>query len=89
MMNQVLEGVLWSYWNDEQNNWASLLWIKEYAYNNSKDSVTKVSQFYKNYPFEQHMNWSTTVHLSNPAFTDIICIRCTNDSVINSGGYAD
>jgi hypothetical protein len=43
--NQVIESYLRSYCNFEQNDWASMLAMAEYAYNNSKHSSTKISPF--------------------------------------------
>jgi len=45
-INQVIESYLRSYCNFEQNDWASLLAMAEYAYNNCKHSSTKMSPIY-------------------------------------------
>jgi len=39
-INQVIESYLRSYCNYEQNDWASMLAMAEYAYTNSKHSST-------------------------------------------------
>ena len=66
-INQVIEAHLRSYSNYEQNDWASMLAMVEYAYNNSKHSSTKISPFYANYGFEPRLNWPTEIHFQNPA----------------------
>jgi hypothetical protein len=66
-INQVIESYLRSYCNYEQNDWASMLAMAEYAYNNSKHSATKISPFYTNYRFEPRTNWPTEVQFRNPA----------------------
>jgi len=66
-MNQVIEAYLRSYCNYEQNDWASMLAMAEYAYNNSKHSSTKISPFYANYGFEPRTTWLTEMQFKNPA----------------------
>jgi len=66
-INQVIESYLRSYCNYEQNDWASMLAMAEYAYNNSKHSATKVSPFYANYGFEPRTTWPTEIQFRNPA----------------------
>ena len=43
--NQTLETYLRIFVNDQQDNWASLLLLAEFAYNNSKHSTTGMSPF--------------------------------------------
>ena len=66
-INQVVESYLRSYCNYKQNDWASMLAMAEYAYNNSKYSATKMSLCYANYRFEPRTNWPTEVQFNNPA----------------------
>jgi len=66
-MNQVIEAYLRSYCNYEQNDWSEMLALAEYAYNNSKHSVTKISPFYANYGYEPRTNWPTEIQFRNPA----------------------
>jgi len=66
-INQVIESYLRSYCNYEQNDWASMLAMAEYAYNNSKHSSTKISPFYANYGFEPRTTWPTEIQFRNPA----------------------
>jgi len=66
-INQVIESYLRSYCNYEQNDWASMLAMAEYAYNNSKHSATKISPCYANYGFEPRTSWPTKIQFRNPA----------------------
>jgi len=66
-MNQVIGAYLRSYCNYEQNDWSEMLALAEYAYNNSKHSVTKISPFYANYVYEPTTNWPTEIKFRNPA----------------------
>jgi len=65
-INQVIEAYLRSYCNYEQNDWASMLAMAEYAYNTSKHSTTKISPFYANYGFEARTSWPTEIQFRNP-----------------------
>jgi len=44
-----------------------MLAMAEYAYNNSKQSATKISPFYTNYGFEPRSTWPTKFQFRNPA----------------------
>jgi hypothetical protein len=44
-----------------------MLAMAEYAYNNSKHSVTKISPIYANYGFEARTSWPTEIQFRNPA----------------------
>jgi len=66
-INQVIEAYLRSYCNYEQNDWASMLAMAEYAYNNSKHALTKISPFYANYGFEPRTTWPTDIQFRNLA----------------------
>jgi hypothetical protein len=66
-INQVMEAYLRSYCNYEQNDWAEMLGMAEFAYNNSKHSATKISPFYSNYGYEPRTNWPTDIQFRNPA----------------------
>jgi hypothetical protein len=58
-VNQVLEAYLREYCNYEQNDWAELLPLAEFTYNNSFSSATGLSPFYANYGFHPRTNWPT------------------------------
>jgi hypothetical protein len=66
-INQVIESYLQSYCNYEQNDWATMLAMAEYAYNNSKHSATKISPFHANYGLEPRTTWPTEIQFQNPA----------------------
>jgi len=48
-IHQVVQAYLGSYCNYEQNDWASVIAIAEYAYINLKHTSTKISPFYADY----------------------------------------
>ena len=66
-ITQGIKSYLRSYCNYEQNDWASMLAMAEYANNNSKHSSTKISPFYANYGFEPRTTWPTEIQFRNPA----------------------
>src|SRR5260221_6226505 len=47
-INQVLEQYLWAYMNYQQDNWAPLLPLAEFAYNNAASTTTGISPFFTN-----------------------------------------
>src|SRR5258708_4754329 len=47
-VNQVLEQYLWAYTNYQQDNWALLLPLAEFAYNNAPSATMGLSPFYAN-----------------------------------------
>jgi hypothetical protein len=65
-INQVLEAYLREYCNYEQNDWAELLPLAEFTYNNSFSSATGLSPFYANYGFHPRTNWPTNGQPRNP-----------------------
>src|SRR5258708_10666591 len=46
--NQVLEQYLWVYMNYQQDDWATLLPMAEFTYNNAMNALTGVSPFFTN-----------------------------------------
>src|SRR5260221_8207317 len=46
--NQVLEQYLWTYTNYQQDDWATLLPMAEFTYNNTMNATTGVSPFFAN-----------------------------------------
>src|SRR5258707_10166661 len=46
--NQVLEQYLWVYTNYQQDDWATLLPMAEFTYNNATNATTGVSPFFAN-----------------------------------------
>jgi hypothetical protein len=55
-MNQTLEQYLRIYCNYQQDNWADLLPIAEFAYNNAPNATTGISPFFANKGY--HLNIS-------------------------------
>ena len=55
-MNSVLEQYLRMYCDYQQTDWANLLPMAEFSYNNSKHSATTLSPFYANYGFHPRMS---------------------------------
>jgi len=47
--NQVQEGYLRNFVNEDQNDWYEFLPLAEYAYNNSKASAHNLTPFFANY----------------------------------------
>src|SRR5258706_10201421 len=47
-INQVLEQYLWAYMNYQQDNWALLLPLVEFTYNNAVSATTGISPFFAN-----------------------------------------
>ena len=56
-VNQVLEQYLRCYCSYQQDDWAELLPLAEYAYNSAVSESTKISPFEANYGFSPRTNW--------------------------------
>src|SRR5258707_5727153 len=54
-INQVLEQYLCAYTNYQQDNWAPLLPLVEFAYNNATSETTRVSPFFTNKGYHPRM----------------------------------
>ena len=54
-LNSVLEKYLRMYCDYQQTDWASLLPLAEFSYNNSKHSATSLNPFFANYGFHPNM----------------------------------
>ena len=67
-LNSVLEQYLRMYSDYQQTDWASLLPMAEFSYNNSKHSATTLSPFFANYGFHPRMSLlPTSPSSSTPA----------------------
>ena len=55
-MNSVLERYLRMYCDFQKTDWASLLPMAEFSYNNSQHSATTLSPFYANYGYHPRMS---------------------------------
>ena len=60
-VNQMLEQYIRSYCSYQQDDWASLLPLAEYAYNMSLSESSKATPFEINYGFTPRTNWSGAV----------------------------
>ena len=65
--NQTLETYLRIFVNNQQDNWASLLLLVEFAYNNSKYSATRMSPFRVVYK-----DWQPRVSWEYPGLDEVI-----------------
>ncbi len=54
-INQVLEQYLCTYTNHQQDNWAPLLPLVEFTYNNATSETTRVSPFFANKGYHPRM----------------------------------
>jgi hypothetical protein len=68
--NQQIEVYLRLYANYEQSNWADLLPIAEFAYNNAAHSATQISPFFANYGYNPRATLSLDVSVPDPAAHD-------------------
>ena len=81
-VNQVLEHYIRCFCNFQQNDWADLLPMAEFAYNNSLAAGTQLPPFYANYGFNPRCNWPTEAVVHNPAarlysrWIDLVHIAC-------------
>ena len=67
-VNQILESYLRNYVNYEQDNWAEMLPMAEFAYNNSATTATTISPFFANYGYHPRSNWPRPdEEIRNPA----------------------
>src|SRR6266478_8104113 len=67
-INQVLEQYLRAYTNYQQDDWASLLPVAEFAYNNAPSATTGVSPFFANKGYHPNLAaYTTMVVLSEEA----------------------
>ncbi|KAH0610986.1 uncharacterized protein H6S33_011413 [Morchella sextelata] len=82
-VNQTLEHYLRAFCNYEQDDWAELLPLAEYAYNNSVTTATGQSPFYTNYGYNPRTNWPTEAEVVNPT-SDLYAhfIRGVHDSAL-------
>src|SRR5690349_6204633 len=62
VLNRILENYFRTYANDEMNNWASLLPAAQWAYNNSRNSLTSMAPFRALYGYDPdlHIDFAVT-----------------------------
>src|SRR5260370_8384914 len=63
--NQVLEQYLQTYMNYQQDNWAMLLLMAEFAYNNAMNLMTGVSPFFVNKSYHPEFTADLQVETSS------------------------
>ena len=68
--NQTIETFLRTYTNYQQDDWADLLPIAKFAYNNSPHSATQVSPFFANYGYNPRATLALDVARVDPATHD-------------------
>ena len=68
--NQTLETYLRMYTNYQQDDWADLLPIAEFAYNNAPHSATQISPFFANYGYNPRATLSLDVSVPDPTAHD-------------------
>src|SRR5258708_12388952 len=77
--NQVLEQYLRVYTNYQQDDWATLLPMAEFAYNNATNVTTGVSPFFTNkgyhLEFTVHLQVETSSAKAQPFTHDLECIQ--------------
>ena len=66
-LNQTIEAYLQIFCNFEQNDWAEVLPMAEFTYNNSVTSATGMSPFYANFGYHPRTNWPIEIEGRNPA----------------------
>ena len=68
--NQQIEGYLRMYTNYQQDDWADLLPIAEFAYNNGSHSATQVSPFFANYGYNPRATLMMDIAVADPTAHD-------------------
>ena len=81
-MNSVLEQYLRMYVDYQQTDWASLLPLAEFSYNNSRHSATTQTPFFANYGFHPRMSLLPTSPESSTPAADAYVLRIRESQVI-------
>ena len=61
--NSMIKAYLWAFVNFEQNDWARLLPIAEFAYNNAKNASTGYTPFELNYGYHPWVSYKEDLNL--------------------------
>ena len=64
-MNQTLEQYLLIYCNHQRDNWAELLPLAEFSFNNSPSTTTSVSSFFANKGYHPDLTVNSEIGLSS------------------------
>ena len=74
-VNQTLEQYLHTYCNYQQDNWAPLLLLTEFAYNNALHVSTRVSSFFTNKSYNSfitvYSDWDIASEWAHDLVTDL------------------
>jgi hypothetical protein len=73
-MNSIIEQYLWAYVNYQQDNWAQLLPIAEFAANNHTSEMTSLSPFFSNYGFHPKLDFEPDIHVDHPEEEQAHCL---------------
>jgi hypothetical protein len=71
-MNQALEQYLRVYCNYQQDNWADLLPITEFAYNNAPNATTGISPFFTNKGYHPNISIHPEKELASSCTHDFV-----------------
>ena len=76
-MNQTIEQYIRMFCNYRQDNWADLLTLAEFSYNNAKQASTKLSPFFANYAFHPTVRPlisppQSSLNLAPPTVEDLV-----------------
>ena len=74
-MNSVLEQYLRMYCDYQQTDWAGLLPLAEFSYNNSKHSATTLTPFFANYGYHPRMSLRPTSPASQTPAADSYILK--------------
>ena len=64
-----MEAYLWAFVNFEQNDWAQLLPMAEFAYNNAKNVSTGFTPFELNYGYYPRVSYKKDLNSCSPSKT--------------------
>jgi hypothetical protein len=71
-VNQTLEQYLRIYCGYHQDDWAQLLPLAEFVYNNAQNASTKVSPFFANYGYHPRCSVTISSEAANPAAAGLV-----------------
>src|SRR5260221_11374934 len=77
--NQVLEQYLWGYTNYQQDDWATLLPMAKFTYNNATNTTTGVSPFFANKGYHPEITLNlqpkTSLTKAQTFMADLECVQ--------------
>lgn len=69
-MNQTLEQYLWVYCDYQQDDWAQLLPLAEFVYNNAQNISTRLSPFFADYGYHPRCSLKVVEESTSPPAED-------------------